>query len=219
MIDRIVQISMPGAILFGVGAHRELPQRAKEFSAGPFLIVTDSGLIKTGVVKEIEGLMTDAGFGVHLFDEIEPDPEIEIVDRCLQKIISTEATAVIGVGGGSCLDIAKTASAMVKNEGDITDYVGIEKLQRKGLPVILLPTTSGTASEVTPIAVLSDKKQRLKIGIVNQYLYCNMAIIDPELTVSCPSHITASSGMDTLTHAIEVYTNKFTTENKKEEVL
>lgn len=209
MLDRIVQIRTPGTILFGIGSRRELPQRAEALSKGPFLIVTDSGLVQAGVVKEIEGLMSDAGLEVNLFDGVEPDPEVGIVDKCLQRIVSTGAEAVIGVGGGSCLDIAKTASAMAKNDGNITDYAGIEKLPQKGLPVILLPTTSGTGSEVTPIAVLSDKKQQLKIGIVSPYLYCDMAIIDPELTTSCPPHITASSGMDTLTHAIEVYTNKF----------
>lgn len=211
-INRIIQVKTPGTMLFGVGARKKLPQQAKGLSEGPFLIVTDSGLVKAGVVKEIEGLMSGAGFKVSLFDEVEPDPEVKVVGKCVRAIDSTGARAVIGIGGGSSMDIAKTASAMAGNSGNIMDYAGIGKLPCRGLPFMLLPTTAGTGSEVTPIAVLSDKEQHLKIGIVSQHLYTDVAIVDPALTLSCPPNVTAASGMDTLVHAIEVYTNRFSVE-------
>ncbi len=208
-IDRVVELRTPKTILFGVGAHRTLPQKIKTLSKGPVLVVTDPGLIEVGIIEKIKKLVLTTGLKVKIFDDVEPDPDIESVERCLDAIKSIGAQVVVGIGGGSSLDVAKASSALVINGGQITDYVGIDKLPMKGLPTILLPTTSGTGSEVTPIAVFSDKKQHLKLGIVSQHLYCDVAIVDPELTISCPAHITASSGMDSLTHAIEVYINKF----------
>ena len=208
-VSRIVEIKTPGVILFGVGACEELPERIKELSSGVVLIVTDSGLVKAGAAKKIGDLVSSAGLEVEIFDAVEPDPDKESVYNCLEMVKSTGAQVLLGLGGGSSLDVAKSAAILSVNEGQLADYVGINKVPKKGLPTILLPTTSGTGSEVSPIAVISDKKQHLKLGIVSPYLYCDLAIVDPELTVSCPAGITASAGMDALTHAIEIYTNKF----------
>ena len=114
----------------------------------------------------------------------------------------------MGLGGGSSLDVAKVTAVLKINKGQVEDYVGTDKVPRKGLPTVLVPTTAGTGSEVSPIAVISDKKQRLKLGIVSRHLYCDLAVVDPVLTVSCPANVTAFCGVDTLTHAIEIYTNK-----------
>ena len=108
-MNRVFQVKTPATIVFGVGSRKQLPQFAKELSEGPFLIVTDPGLVKAGVVKEIEVLMSEAGLQVSVFDNVVPDPEVETVGQCLEAVRSAKAAMVIGVGGGSALDIAKTA--------------------------------------------------------------------------------------------------------------
>ena len=114
---------------------------------------------------------------------------------------------IIGFGGGSPIDIAKCAAIMATNEGPIGKYFGIDLIPRPGLPTIIVPTTAGTGSEVTPIAILSDEGEKLKKGIVSAYLFPSVALLDPELTIGLPPHITAATGMDALIHAIEAYTS------------
>ena len=208
-VGRVVEIKTPGAIVFGAGACEQLGGRIKALSKGAVLIVTDAGLVKAGVAEEIEGLVSSAGIEAAIFDGVEPDPDKENVYECLEKVKSTGADVLVGLGGGSSLDVAKVAAVLSVNEGELADYVGIGKVPKRGLPTVLLPTTAGTGSEVSPIAVISDRKQHLKLGVVSEELYCDLAIVDAGLTVSCPANITASAGMDTLTHAIEIYTNKF----------
>ncbi len=207
-IDRIVELRTPKTLMFGIGASKNLPERIKEMDRGRVLIATDRGLIKAGIAEEIIQSITNAGIEVSTFEEVKPDPDMDCVYQCLDLVKSTDAQVIVGLGGGSSLDVAKVSAALRVNKGKISDYVGIGKLPLKGLPTILLPTTSGTGSEVSPIAVISDPEQHTKLGIVSPNLYCDLAIIDPRLTISCPPNITASSGMDALTHAIEIYTNK-----------
>lgn len=207
-VERVVEIRTPKAIMFGVGASEKLIEHIKELTNEHVLIVTDQGLVKAGVAEKIKKTISNADFKVSIFDGVKPDPDKECVYQCLNLVEAKDAKVLVGLGGGSSLDIAKVTAALRINGGKITDYVGIGKLPRKGLPTILMPTTSGTGSEVSPIAVISDPEHHTKLGIVSPNLYCDLAIVDPALTVSCPPHITASSGMDALTHAIEIYTNK-----------
>jgi len=209
--QRVVQIKTPGSILFGVGASEHLPTYVKYFPEGPVLIVTDHGLVKAGVLDKVQGLLSTTGRDLRVFDAVEPDPNKKCLEECLDLVRTVKPKLVLGIGGGSCLDVAKVAAAIYVNGGQIEDYAGIDKLPSKGLPTILMPTTSGTGSEVSPNAVISDKEQQSKLGIVSPHLYCDLAIVDPSLTLSCPANITASSGMDALTHAIEIYTNRFST--------
>jgi alcohol dehydrogenase class IV len=116
---------------------------------------------------------------------------------------------LVGLGGGSALDIAKVTAVLLTNAGTPLDYVGLDRIPVDGLPRVLIPTTAGTGSEVSPIAILSDTQAHLKKGIVSPRLYADVALVDPELTVSLPPHITAYTGMDALTHAIEAYTNRY----------
>ena len=206
--ERIVEIITPKTIMFGVGASEKLVDCIKELTDGHILIVTDQGLVKAGVVEKIKKTISNADLEVSIFDGVTPDPDKECVYQCLNLVEAKDAKALIGLGGGSSLDIAKVSAALRINGGRITDYVGVGKVPKRGLPTILMPTTSGTGSEVSPIAVISDPEQHTKLGIVSPNLYCDFAIVDPALTVSCPPNITASSGMDALTHAIEIYTNR-----------
>nr|HPJ07891.1 iron-containing alcohol dehydrogenase [Deltaproteobacteria bacterium] len=119
----------------------------------------------------------------------------------------SKAQMLIGLGGGSPMDITKVSAVMLTNKGPIGSYFGIGLIPKPGLPTILIPTTAGTGSEVTPIAILSDEGEKLKKGIVSPYLYPAMGVLDPELTTGLPPHVTAATGMDALIHAIEAYTS------------
>lgn len=209
MAERSVEIKTPGSIVFGPGTSESLSARLKSFAEGPVVIVTDAGLVKAGVVKQIQELLSSAGREVQIFDAVEPDPDKKCVEECLEAVRQAEAKVLLGIGGGSSLDVAKVTAIIAVNGGGINDYVGIDNVPARGLPTILLPTTAGTGSEASPIAVISDKKQHSKMGIVSPHLYCDLAIVDPSLTLSCPAKVTASAGIDALTHAVEIYTNKF----------
>ncbi|MCG2659268.1 MAG: iron-containing alcohol dehydrogenase [Kiritimatiellae bacterium] len=205
----VTELRTPGAILFGIGACEKLTERLNDFSRGPVVLVTDPGLVKAGVADRVIRLVTAGGWQVSLFDGVNPDPDTESVLSCLKIIRQQGAAIVIGLGGGSALDVAKVAAMLDICGGAVADYIGVGRVPQRGLPTLLIPTTAGTGSEVSPIAVISDKAQHLKLGIVSPHLYGSLALVDPMLTVSCPPKVTAASGMDALTHAIEIYTNRF----------
>jgi len=208
-MERILQFQMSHKLLMGNGAIAELPGIIRQINGKKPLIVTDKGMVKAGLDKGIKEILMNNDISFECFEEVEPDPKIEIVLQCLEKAKSENCDVIIGFGGGSSLDIAKLTAVLVTNTGDLKSYFGIGNIPRAGIPAIMIPTTSGTGSEVTPIAILSDKNEQLKKGIVSEFLYPAYALIDPELTLSLPPHITAYTGIDALTHAIEAYTNRF----------
>lgn len=208
-MDRMLEMQMSGRLVFGRGAVMQLPAALTQLGLRRPLIVTDRGLVNTGIPSRIECLLDDAQLSHSLFDGVEPDPRVEIVHACVAAARAGQCDGLIGIGGGSALDIAKAASVMLTNQGCIVDYVGTDLIRQAGLPKVLIPTTAGTGSEVSPIAILSDTEAHLKKGIVSRWLYADVAIVDPDLALSLPPHITAYTGVDALTHAIEAYTNRF----------
>lgn len=196
-------------LIMGNGAINELGNVIKRLGKKKILIITDKGIVAAGIGDRVKQILNNEKIINEAFDKVEPDPRIEIVYDCLNMAKEGKHDVFIGLGGGSSLDIAKAVSVLLTNGGDILNYVGIDKITRDGLDTILIPTTAGTGSEVTPIAVLSDKKEHLKKGIVSDKLYPTVALVDPELTISLPPATTAYTGIDALTHAIEAYTNKF----------
>ena len=195
-------------IIIGPGSLNQITTEIKRMGSQKVLIVTDSGLVATGIVDKLEGLLADAGLSVQRFDAVESDPRYQIAVQAAQFAKSSNAEVIVGIGGGSALDVAKTASILVTNKGTVESYFGIDLVERPGLPTLLVPTTAGTGSEVTPIAILSDEAEKLKKGIVSTYLFPRCAVLDPELTVGLPPNITAATGMDALIHAIEAFTSK-----------
>lgn len=183
-----------------------LPDEIARLGVERPLIVTDNILIQAGVVAQVEALLP---MSAGIFSDVKPEPEIEIVDLCLQKIREGNHDGLIAVGGGSAIDIAKAASVMATNEGSIEQYVGTNLVKQPGLPLIAIPTTAGTGSEVTNISILSDKKEQVKKGIVSPYLLPDVAIVSPLMTLTCPPSVTAASGVDALVHAVEAYISKF----------
>lgn len=194
-------------ILMGPGAVGRTGEEVCRLGARRVLVVTDQGILKAGLWEKVEKSLRSFRIKSTLFDGVEPDPRYEIVQKCLEAAGGQKIQCVLGLGGGSALDIAKAASVMATNKGKISDYFGIELIPKPGLPLILVPTTAGTGSEVTPIAILSDEQEKLKKGIVSSYLIPSVAVLDPELTLGLPPQVTAATGMDALIHAIEAYTS------------
>jgi len=194
-------------IVMGPGSIKTIGIEVKARSAKRVLIVTDKGVVAAGLLKSIEESFKAAKINYAVFDKVEPDPRYEIVADCVEMAKKTRAQLLVGIGGGSPMDITKTAAIMLTNKGPIGAYFGVNLVPKPGLPIILVPTTAGTGSEVTPIAILSDEGEKLKKGIVSPYLYPTISILDAELTLGLPPHVTSATGMDALIHGIEAFTS------------
>jgi len=197
-----------GRIIRGAGCLARVAEEVKRLRKKKVMIVTDPGIVATGMIARLVELLEKAEIAVMIFDAIEPDPRLQIAGLAAEQLRATGSELVIGIGGGSAIDIAKVAAILVTNEGSIGTFFGIDLVPHPGLPLIVIPTTAGTGSEVTPIAILSDEEEKLKKGIVSPYLFPTVALLDPELTVGLPPRVTAATGMDALIHAMEAYTSK-----------
>ena len=207
-MNRITLFRTIPRIVMGPGALNQLASEVRALKANKVLIVTDQGLIGTGLVKQAQDLLEKADIKCAVFGDVEADPRYEIVADCVAKIHREDVDLIIGFGGGSPIDIAKVSAVMAKNEGPISEYFGIDLIPNAGLATLIIPTTAGTGSEVTPIVILSDHTEKLKKGIVSQHLFPSVALLDPELTLGLPAHVTAATGMDALIHAVESFTSK-----------
>jgi alcohol dehydrogenase class IV len=205
MIDKVTLFRTTKRILFGPGSIERLGPEAQLLKAKKILIITDQGVIQAGLLEGVEKSLQSVNLPFVIFDGVEPDPRIEVVEKSVEKAKKEGIDLIIGFGGGSSLDIAKVTSIMITNTGKIDSFFGVDLVPNPGVPVILIPTTAGTGSEVTPIAILSDTKEKLKKGIVSPTLFPEVTILDPKLTIGLPPSVTAFTGMDALTHAIESY--------------
>jgi alcohol dehydrogenase class IV len=190
-------------LITGKGAIEKLKEETVSLGMRNPLIVTDEILEQNGVVGKLTKLLEGISFGV--YTGVKPEPEAAIVEECTEMFVCGKHDGLIAVGGGSTIDIAKAVSGFAGFEGKIEDLFGTGMIQKKGVPLIAIPTTAGTGSEVTNIAILSDSKAQLKKGIVSDFLLPDVAIVAPEMTVSMPKSVTAASGIDALVHSIEAY--------------
>lgn len=195
-----------GQLVFGPGAVRELGEHTGRLGVRRALVVTDRALVAAGVVAPAVESLRAAGIAVDVFDEGEPEPSIALAERCAAAARAARPDGLVGLGGGSAMDLAKAVAVLVTHGGAARDYLGENRVPGPILPLVCVPTTSGTGSEVTAGAVLTDTEQQLKIGLMSNYLRPRVAVVDPRLTWSCPRQVTADSGIDALTHAIEAYT-------------
>lgn len=192
-------------VTFGAGSVGQVAEEARRVAASRVLVVTDPGVASSGVAGHVRDLLEAAGIATGVYDRVPAEPSVASVEVAFEAWRAGNYDAVVGVGGGSSLDTAKGISIRTANDGPVSRYFGVEQLPARGVPYILLPTTAGTGSEVTPSAIFDDTDRQLKAGIVSSRLMASAAIIDPDLTVSCPPHVTAAAGLDALTHALEAY--------------
>jgi alcohol dehydrogenase len=188
----------PTKLLFGLGIRKAIASEAPRFGKRALLIV-DGNLASIG--REISGYLEHGSVEVAVYDKIYGEPTIESVGDAAKHAVEIDPDVVIGIGGGSTLDTSKIVSALISNKMDIRDMFGVDRVPRKGRPLILLPTTAGTGSEVDRTAVVSEG--HVKRSIISHNIAADIAMVDPELTVGCPPRVTAYTGLDTLTHAIE----------------
>ena len=195
-------------IVMGAGCIDQVAQEIARLKGTSVAVITDPGLVQAGIVDRVEELLTQNSLSFSRFAEVESDPSIEVALKAAEHVKKSGADLIMGIGGGSSLDIAKVAAVLAAHTGEINDFFGVDLVPAAGIKTILVPTTAGTGSEVTPIAILSDVAEKLKKGIVSQHLFPAVAVLDPELTIGLPSHVTAATGLDALIHAVEAYTSK-----------
>ena len=202
-----ITLLQPGKIVFGTGC---LNKFCEDYLAmgNKNLFVLTAPVIRP-MLAEMEKTLTDNGVKVAYYDDIKAEPTVNDFKKALKAAQDFGADSVIGVGGGSVLDLAKLVATLIDSEQQVEDLFGIGFVKRRGKWFACMPTTSGTGSEVSPNAILLDERDSMKKGIVSPHLMADAAYIDPKLTWTVPAKITAETGMDALTHCIEAYTNKF----------
>jgi alcohol dehydrogenase class IV len=195
-----------GEFVFGPGAIERLPEILDRLHTRRLFLVSDPVLVRVGIVDQVLNQCRSPHRVVEVFDGGVPEPPLDLGVTCADRARSFRADCVLGLGGGSNLDLAKLASLLLAHGGTPRDYVGEDRVPGPILPLVCLPTTAGTGSEVSGSAVLTDVENQMKLGILSQHLRPQVALVDPRLTLSCPAQVTADSGIDALTHAIEAFT-------------
>ena len=200
---KISEFKTAGKLITGAGAINALADEINRLSISSFAVVTDKGVSQAGLFDLLLAKLPVEPTLV--IDDIPAEPEVTIIENKVRQLCDTKIDGVIALGGGSAIDAAKVLAATYDYKGSITDLFGENLIKERSLPLIVLPTTAGTGSEVTNIAILADPIEKVKKGIVSHCLLPDVAIVAPELTLSCPKSITAASGVDAFVHALEAF--------------
>jgi len=204
----VTRFHIPTKVVRGIGAVEQLGEEAKALGAKRALVVTDKNLAEAGLVEKVEGPLKSAGIEVDVLDEGMPDPTVKFVEKGTEVIRNGNFGVIIGLGGGSNIDAAKAMSVMASNPGSICDYEGSDKFSNPPMPIIAVPTTAGTGSEVTYASVVTDTDRDYKFVVWSSLIPPRVAILDPQMPATAPAMIRISAGMDALTHAVESYVSK-----------
>ena len=199
---------VPSTILIGGGARREIGAQLQRFGVQRVLLVTDVGMMQLGPAREIATLIEEAGVSVTIFDGVQPDPTDKNVTDGHRLFREADCDAIVAVGGGSPIDAAKAINVLTTNSSPLSQYAGYHKVPQAGSLLIAIPTTAGTGSEATKVAVITDTQRDVKMMILSVHLLPTVALVDYELTLSMPPALTAAVGVDTLTHGIEAYVSR-----------
>ncbi len=200
-----MRFHVPTRIVFGNGVISHLRDIIKtEIRASSFFLVTDEGLVKSGIA----GRVIDQLSNVTVFDGIEQNPKNGTIDSVGEMVRAAQPDLIIGLGGGSALDAAKSIALLAKNPGKIEDYEGKARYTQSPLPVLAIPTTCGTGSEVTWVSVITHTTRQFKMSIKGPEMFPAVAVVDPDLLLTLPPGLVASTGLDALTHAVEAFTVK-----------
>ncbi len=195
----------PGMVYFGAGSNSETGTRLKALGLGRVLLISDRGLEGAGLVKKMEDVLHGAGISFATFLDVEANPSIETVEQAAELYKNNGSEGILCLGGGSPMDTAKAVSIIISNGGNIQDYEGPHKVRGPVIPVVAIPTTAGTGSEVTPFAVITNRQTNYKFSIFSYEIIPRIALLDPELISTLPPLVAASTAMDALTHAVEAY--------------
>ncbi len=194
-------------IVCQVGAAQQLADHCRDLGVKRLMLVTDPGLVKAGLVDAVAGPLRNAGVGVVIYSDIQPDPPEAVVTQAAEYANRECVDGILGLGGGSSLDVAKLIAVLAYAKQPLTEMYGIDNIRGGRLPLILIPTTAGTGSEVTPISIITTGATT-KSGVVAQQLLPDIAVLDAALTVGLPAAVTAATGIDAMVHAIESFTSK-----------
>jgi alcohol dehydrogenase class IV len=198
-----------GRIIAGAGSIERLPELVADLGARRVLIVSDQGVAAAGLVDRPRQLLAGAGIEVRVLDDTPPEPEARHVEAIYTTArVGGGADLVVGIGGGSAMDVAKLVAVLLAQPVSLAELVNKAPIAARGLPTVMIPTTAGTGSEATPNAIVLVPEDELKVGIVSPRLVPDAVILDPLLTLTLPPAITASTGMDALTHAIECFCSR-----------
>lgn len=204
---KAITLLQPQKIVFGTGCIQTLVDDYKQLGKQRLFVLTAPPI--RPLIEDALAELTAAGISIEVYDQVMAEPTLNDFNRILEYARQFDADSVVGIGGGSVLDVAKLVAAFAKSEQQAADCFGTGFIKAKGLWLACLPTTAGTGAEVSPNAILLDERDHLKKGIVSPYLIVDAAYVDPKLTWTVPAKVTADTGMDALTHCIEAYTNKF----------
>jgi alcohol dehydrogenase class IV len=196
----------PTEVTFGPGTLARLPDLVAVWP-GTVLVVSDPGVAAAGILDQVLALAERGGRRTAVFSEVEPNPSVETVERALATYREHGCEWVLAVGGGSSMDVGKAAALLAAHPGPIQQYEGVGKVPGPTAPLVCVPTTSGTGSEVTVFSVITDRQRRFKMPIGSTHLLPRVALCDPQLTATKPPALTAATGMDALTHALECFVN------------
>jgi alcohol dehydrogenase len=211
LADATYAFASPGLCLIGPGCSKEAGAQAKGLGATHVLLVTDKMLAKLGMVDRIKEQLEGVGLKVTVFDGVEPDPSDKNVQAGAELYQASRCDALVSLGGGSSHDCAKGIGVVVTSGGNIRDYAGLDKLKARIPPLVAINTTAGTGSEASRTAVITNTERNMKTGIVDSRCVPAIAINDPRLMVGMPPALTAATGMDALTHAVESYVSIIST--------
>ena len=202
------RLNVPPQVIIGPGASELAGEEARRLKARKVLLVTEPGVAKMGIADQVLRSLSQAGVAAVTYDKVQPDPTDTNVSEGLEILRREGCTVVIGVGGGSPLDAAKAIAVMSANPGAIADYMGYHKVPNAGAPVIAIPTTAGTGSEVTKVVVIGDTKRGIKMMCLDLNFLPAVALVDYKLTMTMPKALTANVGLDSLVHGVEAYLSR-----------
>jgi alcohol dehydrogenase class IV len=205
-MKKLAKLRIPSEVIFGSGCAETVGEQARKLGAKRALVISDQGIQKAGLVDQIESWLDKTGISSTSYVDVEAEPSTDSVSPCLDYARQAECDVVIGLGGGSVMDTAKAIAMLLKNEGAVEGYLGNDLVKRRGVPTILMPTTAGTGSEITPNALFYVPSRRAKEAVISPLIVTPVAMVDPALTLSVPPSVTAATGMDALCHAVESYT-------------
>ena len=197
-----------GKIIGGLNSIERIKEVIDEQAVTKALIITDQGIWNAGLIEKPKNILESIGVQVTVIHSTPPEPEVEQVNEILNLAQKAECQLIIGIVGGSSMDVAKLIAVLLTNDVSLRELLDMPKIKNPGIPTLMIPTTAGTGAEATPNAIVLVPERELKIGIVSEKMMANYVILDPMMTINLPKAITASTGMDALAHGIECYISK-----------